>query len=293
MSLLKANGVQFGQSGTATNNLTLSVPSSPNGTIKLARGNSGATTADVVNVDSSGNVGVGTSSPSGKLHVSGGANPQIVFDDAASRTYGIGVTSGAMSFYDVTGAGERLRIEANGRVGIGTTSPNTSVKLHVETATGHPAFFVQSGASQTGLAGIVIQKQDNNNTASQTYAVFNFNAGNSGGGGIQGNGATGVQFFSSSDIRLKENISGLESQLEKIALLKPSRFDLIEGQKNCVGLIAQEVEEIYPDAVGEGANGYKTIGGISIMETRLIKAIQELKAKNDILEAKVTALENK
>jgi hypothetical protein len=56
MSLLKANSVQIGQSSTATQNFTLSVPSSPDGTIKLARGNSGATTADVLTVDASGNV---------------------------------------------------------------------------------------------------------------------------------------------------------------------------------------------------------------------------------------------
>jgi hypothetical protein len=56
MSLLKANSVQIGQSATATNNFTLAVPSSPDGTIKLARGNSGATTADVLAVDGSGNV---------------------------------------------------------------------------------------------------------------------------------------------------------------------------------------------------------------------------------------------
>jgi hypothetical protein len=54
MSLLKSNSVQIGQSVTATNNFTLSVPSSPDGTIKLARGNSGATTADVLNVASDG-----------------------------------------------------------------------------------------------------------------------------------------------------------------------------------------------------------------------------------------------
>jgi hypothetical protein len=60
MSLIKANAVQIGQSGTATDNFTLAVPSSPNGTIKLARGNSGATTQDVLSVDSSGNVGFGT-----------------------------------------------------------------------------------------------------------------------------------------------------------------------------------------------------------------------------------------
>jgi len=56
MSLLKANSVQIGQSATATQNFTLSVPSSPDGTIKLARGNSGATTADILSVDASGNV---------------------------------------------------------------------------------------------------------------------------------------------------------------------------------------------------------------------------------------------
>jgi hypothetical protein len=56
MSLLKSNSVQIGQSTTGTNNFTLSVPSSPDGTIKLARGNSGATTQDILTVNSSGAV---------------------------------------------------------------------------------------------------------------------------------------------------------------------------------------------------------------------------------------------
>ena len=56
MSLLKSNSVQIGQSATAAQNFTLSVPSSPDGTIKLARGNSGATTADILSVSSSGAV---------------------------------------------------------------------------------------------------------------------------------------------------------------------------------------------------------------------------------------------
>ena len=56
MSLIKANAVQIGQSPTATQNFTLAVPSSPDGTIKLARGNAGATTQDVLSVDASGNV---------------------------------------------------------------------------------------------------------------------------------------------------------------------------------------------------------------------------------------------
>ena len=56
MSLLKSNSVQIGQSTTGTNNFTLSVPSSPDGTIKLARGNSGATTQDILSVNASGAV---------------------------------------------------------------------------------------------------------------------------------------------------------------------------------------------------------------------------------------------
>ena len=59
MSLLKSNSVQIGQSATATQNFTLSVPSSPDGTIKLARGNSGATTADVLSVASDGRLSFG------------------------------------------------------------------------------------------------------------------------------------------------------------------------------------------------------------------------------------------
>ena len=56
MSLLKSNSVQIGQSATANQNFTLSVPASPDGTIKLARGNSGATTQDILSVNASGAV---------------------------------------------------------------------------------------------------------------------------------------------------------------------------------------------------------------------------------------------
>ena len=56
MSTLKINRTQFGQSNTATNNFTLTAEAA-DGTIKLARGNAGATTQDVLTVDASGNLG--------------------------------------------------------------------------------------------------------------------------------------------------------------------------------------------------------------------------------------------
>jgi hypothetical protein len=86
---------------------------------------------------SSGNVGIGTTNPSGKLHVSGGANPQIVFDDAASRTYGIGVTSSSMSFYDVTGATERMRITSAGGISFGSSGTAYGTSGQVLTSAGN------------------------------------------------------------------------------------------------------------------------------------------------------------
>jgi hypothetical protein len=53
--LLKSN-VQLGDSATASQNFTLTVPATPDGSMKLARGNAGATTQDILTVDASGNV---------------------------------------------------------------------------------------------------------------------------------------------------------------------------------------------------------------------------------------------
>lgn len=57
---LKLFGVQFGQSGTATNNITAAVPSPGDGTWKLSRGNFGATTQDILTVDATNAVTVET-----------------------------------------------------------------------------------------------------------------------------------------------------------------------------------------------------------------------------------------
>ena len=67
MSQLTVNKIQIGQSATATQNFTLSVPSSPDGTIKLARGNAGATTQDILNVDASGVVSFPATGSFGKI----------------------------------------------------------------------------------------------------------------------------------------------------------------------------------------------------------------------------------
>lgn len=54
MSTLKTNAAQIGQSVTATQNFTLYTPATPDGTVRLAVGNAGATTTEVLNITNGG-----------------------------------------------------------------------------------------------------------------------------------------------------------------------------------------------------------------------------------------------
>jgi hypothetical protein len=119
-------------------------------------------------------------------------------------------------------------------------------------------------------------------------------------GGIVGNGSANVQFASISDERLKENITSISGSLDKINNLRPVEFDLISsGDHVPAGFIAQEVETVFPEYViqnmsNEGEEARKGItGGMSAgFVAHLVQAIKELSAKNDELEARITALEN-
>jgi len=104
--------------------------------------------------------------------------------------------------------------------------------------------------------------------------------------------ASNTTVQSISDIRTKENITNSEQGLNVIDALRPVRFDFKEefneGKKNQLGFIAQEVEEIFPDAVGEWKDDndgitYKTVGPGALIPI-LVKAIQELSSKNTALE---------
>ena len=90
-------------------------------------------------IDSSGRLGIGTSSPSDLLHLSGvqpklkitgtgGTSPSLVFDNASGYKayiqYNSAGSSNGLQFYDVTNAADRMFLDASGRLGIGTTSPN-------------------------------------------------------------------------------------------------------------------------------------------------------------------------
>jgi hypothetical protein len=201
-----------------------------------------------------------------------------------------GLSNGRLVFS--TGGGgvtERMRITSGGSVFINTSAAaiTSNMRLSVKQTLGEGAAEVwTSWAGDVSTAALWVIKFDNVNSTSQIFQRFAINNGGTACGQINANGASQVAFGSYSDIRLKENITELEPQLDKILALKPCEFDYKDGSGHQIGFIAQEMQEVYPDVVNESLDGMLTLSGWNKTEARLVKAIQELTARVQELENK-------
>ncbi len=89
-----------------------------------------------------------------------------------------------------------------------------------------------------------------------------------------------------SDIRLKENLRPIEDAIDKLVALRGIYFNNVGSEQRKVGVIAQEVETVLPEAVTEDAEGYKYVS-YPMLTPVLIEAVKELKAENDTLKAEL------
>jgi len=140
MSTLKTNNVQVGQSVTATNNFTLYQPSSPDGTVRLGVGNSGATTADVLVANSSSAVMIGTATQStgATLTVNGSIKGTITSGTAQASTSGTSI-----DFTGIPSWVKRVTVMFSGVSGNGSSS------ILVQLGTGSTT-YTTSGYAATG-----------------------------------------------------------------------------------------------------------------------------------------------
>jgi hypothetical protein len=237
-----------------------------------------------------GNVGIGTSSPSTLLQTNqtgasgyfysgqqSGTEIAYWYYNANEVQFSSKASSRALTF--LTNDTERMRITSGGNVLIGTSSVSNQGTLNSYTNNANPAGrFISGPSTPDGNIVLMVDKYSSTNTTSQWFLGFTISNQGVASGVITANGASQAAFGSWSDRRLKENIADLQPQLNKILALRPVEFDYIqsEGGGHQISFIAQEFEEVYPDAVGERQDGMKTLTGWGKTESILVKGIQEL-----------------
>ena len=127
--------------------------------------------------------------------------------------------------------------------------------------------------------------------------VGDIRIGTSGTNGCLENFAgTALSGTCSSDLRLKTSIRPFDSVLGKVAQLQPVHFEWRVGEfpnrhfgtATNAGLIAQDVEQVFPELVSTDAQGYKQVN-YSELPYLTLAAVRELKAENDALKAQLTS----
>ena len=249
---------------------------------------------------SNGRVGIGITNPGAKLDVAGAA----IF---GGQVVSIGTSTGlpnerVMLFYDgnvararlntadnvglgfgTSGINDRVLIDNNGNMGIGTTNlGNYKLKLSYD-----------DGGSNTGSpGGLDIENTSTAYSGARSDWEIYTSPNNVGAFGnlyffFDGNFKAAInsydgQYYTTSDERLKTNIKPMSTMLNKIGELKPSTFQFKDDKKSQErnGFIAQDVMKIFPNLVVHNVNPERKLdvytmdySGFGVLA---IKGIQEL-----------------
>jgi hypothetical protein len=104
-----------------------------------------------------------------------------------------------------------------------------------------------------------------------------------------GNVAALGEVQANSDERIKTNIKTIENGLDKVLQLRGVEYDRTDIEKHQIGVIAQEVEKVIPDVVGENKDGVKTVAYGNLVAV-LIEAVKDLKGEITELRAELDEL---
>ena len=296
-----------------------------NGTNILFKNGAGGTT-ERMRIDSSGNVGIGTTSPAavtgfttsrkvlqvtgsgwGQFRLGGNSGTMLDHDDDAltvttlRNLYGASnagalmqLQSGYLTFGTGTSYTERMRILSDGGILLGTTAQNGATGISF------------SNASDSAAYG---KSMYMNSPYNGTRNAISF-AYNSSGVGAIVTGTSSTSYNTSSDYRLKEDVAPMVGALDTVSALKPVTYKWKIDGSNGQGFIAHELAEIVPDCVtGEkdeveiveekdddgnviGTKEVPKYQGVdtSFLVATLTAAIQELNAKVDAQAAEIAAL---
>jgi hypothetical protein len=260
-------------------------------------------------IDSSGNVGIGTSSPAYRLDVANASASHLVARFTQNNTsYNTDVVwvnanntvsdtiiskrndgdfwlyqSGANPIVAFTSGTERMRIDSSGNLLVGTASAPAS-------GSGGAGFIASTNSRRVLITST---------SSTATNRLVEFENPNGTVGNIATSGS-GTSYVTTSDYRLKENIAPMTGALAKVQQLKPVTYKWKVDGSDGQGFIAHELQAVVPECVnGEkdevNAEGNPVYQGIdtSFLVATLTAAIQEQQAMIETLTTRLNALEGK
>ena len=269
----------------------------------------GTVTADGLTVDttgivySSGNVGIGTASPSYQMEFasSSGAGTQFgityvpnsvtLLLRAGGGDANIG-TVGSHPLLLKTGNTERMRILTTGELCLNDTARTLACVQHLSF----------DGANEQGLC----IKNTVNNQGGAAVRFIDYTGAQS-GGGIYFTSSNSITYATSSDARLKENVADMTGAIDRVKALAPKRFNFIADPDSTTvdGFLAHEAQAVVPEAVIGTNNGVDDDGNpiyqamdasrlVPLLTGALKEAITKIEAletSNADLTARIEALE--
>jgi hypothetical protein len=263
--------------------------------------------AEVMRINSSGNVGIGTTSPSYRLEVKGPSATagQLSIHDGTGDTV-ISGTNAASLLFQCRDSSIRTIAEIDG---VHTTTNGTGGAMVFQTRNSDTlaecgrfandgSFLVGSTANIGANAkiyavgsgkGIAVGTGPGSNTFRHLYmnsadtSLYFFNDANY--ASLNGAGA----WTNASDARLKKNIVDIKYGLADVLRMQPRSYQMNAVAGDFVGFVAQELQEVIPEVVSGDPEKQLGVDYGSLVAVAF-KAIQELKALNDTQAATITAL---